>query len=321
MIRTFLAGLCAALVAGSAWAQGGFPSKPIRLVVPFAAGGSVDAFSRMVGQRLGERVGQPVVVENRAGAGGAIGTEFVAKAPADGYTLIWGTVSTHAINMAMVPNLRYDGVRDFAPITLLMEQPLLLVVPATSKVMSLQDLIKAQKANPGKSTFGSPGPGTTGHLTGELLKKTFGMDMEHVSYKGSHPMLTDLIGGRLDLGVDNLPTSMAQVKAGRARALAITSLKRSELLPEVPTLSETIAGFQVVAWQGLYAPAGTPEAVLERLSSETRAVLADAGLRAKFVEMGTTAVGSSREELAAFNKAEAARWAELIKSSGIKANQ
>jgi tripartite-type tricarboxylate transporter receptor subunit TctC len=320
MLCRLLAGLAATLLVSTAWAQA-YPSKPIRLIVPFAAGGSVDAFSRMFGQRLSERVGQPVVAENRAGAGGAIGTEYVAKAPADGYTLIWGTVSTHAINMAMVPDLRYDGIKDFAPITLLMEQPLLLVVASSSKIMTIQDLIKAQKANPGKATFGSPGPGSTGHLTGELLKKTFGIDMEHVSYKGSHPMLTDLVGGRLDLGIDNLPTAVAQVKAGRARALAITSLKRSELAPDVPPISETMPGLQVVAWQGLYAPAGTPEAVLERLSRESRAVLADAGLRQKFLELGTTAVGSTREELAAFHKAEVARWAEVVKSAGIKAPQ
>jgi tripartite-type tricarboxylate transporter receptor subunit TctC len=318
MFKTVLAGAAALLVSTTPWAQGDFPSKPVRIVVPFAAGGSVDAASRLVGQKLAERLGKPVIVENRAGAGGTLGSEYVAKAPPDGYTVIWGTVSTHAINASVYATLRYDNIKDFAPITLVMEQPLLMVVPAESPVKSLQDLIQAQKANPGKATFGSPGPGTTGHLTGELLKKMYGMDMVHVPYKGSHPMLTDLIGGRLDLGIDNMPSSLAQVKSGRARALAITSLKRSPLAPDIPALSETIPGFQVVAWQAMFAPAGTPEPILDRLSRDVRAVLDDAELKTKFAEMGNTPVTSTREALAAFVKEETARWATAAKASGTK---
>ena len=233
--------------AGGANAQSDFPNRPLRLIVPFPPGGSVDVSGRMVAKELGERLGQPVVVENRAGAAGSVGSDVVARSAPDGYTLVWGTVSSHAINMAMYSKIQYDNLRDFAPITQLMEQPLLVVVPTNSPINTYSDLLNAARATPGKLNYGSPGVGTTGHLTGELLKRSMGLDAQHVSYKGSHPMLTDLIGGQIDFGIDNLPSALAQVKGGRLKALAITSKERSALAPEIPTLTETPGGLVVVA--------------------------------------------------------------------------
>jgi tripartite-type tricarboxylate transporter receptor subunit TctC len=322
MLRRYLGLLLFALAlpfTAVVHAQGGFPDRPVKLVVPFPPGGSVDLSARMVAKDLSERLGQPVLVENRAGAGGSVGSEFVARSTPDGYTLVWGTVSSHATNMTLLPSIKYDAIKDFAPITQLMEQPLLIVVPAGSPISSLDQLVKASRASPGKLTFGTPGIGTTGHLTGELLKRSIGLDARHVAYKGSHPMLTDLVGGQIDFGIDNLPSALAQVKAGRLKALAITSKERSRLAPEIPPLADTANGMVVVAWQGLFAPAGTPDPVLERLSREVRAILQNPDMRAKLVEMGTTPVGSPRAEFADYVRAENTRWAEVIRDAGIKA--
>jgi len=323
MLKRFvwLAALVAALpLAASVHAQGDFPNRPVRLVIPFPPGGSVDVAGRMVAKELGERLGQPVVVENRAGAAGSVGSEFVARSAPDGHTLVWGTVSSHAINMAMYQNLRYDNLRDFAPVTQLMEQPLLVVVPVNSPINTFADLVKATKASPGKLSYGSPGVGTTGHLTGELLKASMGLDGQHVSYKGSAPMLTDLIGGQIQFGIDNLPSALAQVKGGRLKALAITSRERSRLAPDIPTLAETPGGLVVVAWQGLFAAAGTPEPVLDRLNREVRQILQMPELRTKFEEMGNTPVGSPRAEFAAFVREETKRWGDVVRGAGLKAN-
>ena len=306
--------------AGGANAQSDFPNRPLRLIVPFPPGGSVDVSGRMVAKELGERLGQPVVVENRAGAAGSVGSDVVARSAPDGYTLVWGTVSSHAINMAMYSNIQYDNLRDFAPITQLMEQPLLVVVPSNSPINTYADLLKAARATPGKLNYGSPGVGTTGHLTGELLKRSMGLDAQHVSYKGSHPMLTDLIGGQIDFGIDNLPSALAQVKGGRLKALAITSKERSALAPEIPTLTETPGGLVVVAWQGLFARAGTPEPILERLSREVRDILHRPEMREKLLQMGTTPVGNSRAEFAAFVREETTRWGDVVRATGLKAD-
>lgn len=299
-------------------AQSDFPNRPLKLVVPFPPGGSVDVAARLVAKDLSERLGQPVVIDNRAGAGGSVGSEFVARSAPDGYQLVWGTVSSHATNMALLPNLKYDAIKDFAPITQLMEQPLLVVVPIGSPISSFEQLLKASRAASGGLTFGTPGVGTTGHLTGELLKRSIGLNARHVAYKGSHPMLTDLVGGQIDFGIDNLPSALAQVKAGRLKALAITSRERSRLAPEIPPLADSANGMVVVAWQGLFAPAGTPEPVLERLSREVREILHRPEMRAKLIEMGTTPVGSPRAEFADYVRAENARWAEVIREAGIR---
>lgn len=318
IVKIIASALLGLLLACTAWAQSDYPNRVVKIVIPFATGGSVDTSARLVAQRLTERLGQPVIVESRPGAGGAVGSEFVARSAPDGYTLIWGTVSTHAINASLHSNLRYDNIKDFAPITKLMEQPLLVVVPVAAPVNSLKELIAYQRANPGKSTFGSPGMGTTGHLTGELLKRRIGADMRHVVYKGSNPMLIDLVAGTIDVGIDNLPSALAQVKAGRLKALAITSLERSPLAPGVPTLAESIPGLQVVAWQGLWAPANTPVAILDRLAREVQGILKEPAIEARLVEMGTYPAFGPRESFVEFVKEETTRWAEVVKAADVK---
>lgn len=303
-----------------AWAQSDWPTKPVRLVLPFPPGGSVDFAGRLVAQHLQTALGQPVVVENRAGAGGMVGSEYVAKQPADGYTLVWGTISSHAINASLYQSMRYDNIKDFAPITLLMDQPLLIVVPVNSKLKTIEDLLSALRKG---ETFnvGSPGVGTTGHLTSEFVKKKVGGNLTHVGYRGSNPMLTDLIGGHIDIGFENFPGAYPHVKSGKLRALAVTSEKRSPLAPDIPTLTEFVPGLTAVAWQALFAPAGTPNAVLARLEKEVVSVLNLPEVKTKFIEFGNTPIGSTRAVLADFVKSETARWAELVKDSGARAEQ
>jgi tripartite-type tricarboxylate transporter receptor subunit TctC len=307
--------------SGVAMAQTNYPSKPLHMVVPYPPGGSVDTAARAVSQKLAERLGQAVVVENRPGAAGMVGSDIAAKSPADGYTLVWGTVSSHAINMSLYSKVPYDNLRDFAPITQLLEQPLMIVVPLSSKIDSLQDLIRSLQTRSAAYNFGTAGAGTTGHLTGELLKKLTGGDLTHVAYKGSSPMLTDLLGGQIEMGIDNLPSALALVKGGKLRGLAITSATRSRLAPDIPTLSEAIPNLTVFAWQGLFAPAGTPAAILDRLFREIREILQDPALSTRLVDSGTfPATSNSREEFAAFVRQETLRWAEIVKASGAKAN-
>ena len=320
MRRRTVAVALGALVSPALWAQT-WPTKPIKIVVPFAAGGSVDTYARQLGVRLAERLGKPVIVENRAGAGGMIGSDYVAKSPPDGYTLVWGTVSSHAINMTLYSKPPYDSVKDFAPVTQLMEQPLMLVVPLNSKIGSLADLHRVLQTRSAKLSVGSAGVGTTGHMTTELIKRRTGGDLVHAGYKGSNPMLTDLIGGHIDMGIDNLPSAIAQVRGGKLKALAITGDKRSPLTPEIPTLSEQLPGLKAVAWQGLFAPSGTPEPVLEQLAREVNAILTQPEFVALLAEGGSSPGALSRGEFGAFVKAETARWAELVKISGARAQE
>jgi len=322
MFKKLLVALVAVMACpGLAIAQTDYPSKPVRMVVPYPPGGSVDSAARAVSQKLAERLGQPVLVENRPGAAGMVGSDTVAKSPADGYTLVWGTVSSHAINMSLYSKVPYDNLRDFAPITQLLEQPLMIVVPIASKIASLQDLIRSLQTRSAPYNFGTAGAGTTGHLTGELLKKETGGDLTHIAYKGSSPMLTDLLGGQIEIGIDNLPSALALVKGGKLKGLAITSATRSRLAPDIPTLSEAIPNLTVFAWQGLFAPAGTPVAILDRIFREIREILQEPVLSARLADSGTFPASSgSREEFAAFVRQETLRWAEIVKASGAKAN-
>ena len=308
------------LVMPMAWSQA-WPNRPIKIVVPFPPGGSVDPAARMIGQRLAARLGQPVVIENKPGAGGSIGSDFVAKSAPDGYTLIWGTVSSHAINMTLYTKVRYDNIKDFAPITQLFEQPLMVVVPMSSRIANMGDLTKILQTRSMKLSVASPSVGSSGHMINELIKKRTGGDMTHIGYKGSNPMLTDLVGGHIDLGVDNLPSSLALVKSGKLRALAVTSSKRSTLAPDVPTLNEFLPGLEAVAWQGLFAPAGTPDAILERLEREVTAILKQPDVIQSMSESGTFPVGNSRIEFASFVKSETAKWAEIVKASGARSDE
>src|SRR5438552_13835540 len=258
--RAALAALRTVCVSGAS-AQT-YPTRPIRLVVPFPAGGTTDILAREVGQRLSMTLGQPVVIDNRPGAAGNIGADLVAKSAPDGYTLLMGTVGTHAINASLYAKMPYDHVKDFAPIILVAGVPNVLVVNPSLPVNSVQELIAYAKANPGKLNFASSGPGTSIHLSGELFKVMAGVQMTHVPYKGSAPALQDLLGGQVQLMFDNLPPSLPHIKAGKLRALAVTSVARSPALPDVPTIAESgLPGFEASSWFGILVPAGTPSAI------------------------------------------------------------
>jgi len=324
LTRRLLAGALAACglaaLAGAASAQPAWPDRPIRLVVPYPAGGNADTSARLVATQLSTRLGQQVLVDNRPGGAGSIGAAAVAKAPADGYTLLLDATA-FTVNPALIPKLPYDAAKDFVPVTLINRTPLLLVVPTGSAFRSVADLVRAAQAAPGKLTFASAGNGGAQHLAGELFKQGAKVDMTHVPYRGGAPALTDLVGGQVDLMFSATAASAPFVKGGKLRALAITSPERTEGWPDTPTVAESgVAGFQVYEWNGLFAPAGTPAAVLERLEAETRAVVASPDIRKRFAELGVQPVGSTSREFADFIQAESRRWAALIRSAGIKAD-
>ena len=322
-MRGFLTmGVLASLAIGgslpAARAQGpdAYPTRLIRIVVPLAAGGVTDIVARTVAERLQRALGQPVVIENRAGGGGSLGAESVAHSSADGYTLLMGTVSSNAINASLYRNLRYDNIRDFAPISLVASGPNMLVVHPSIPATTTAELIKFLQANPGKYAYGSAGVGTSVHLLAELFKQMTGTDITHVPYRGSGPMMTDLIAGVVQMSFDNMPTALAQVRAGNLRALGITSSERWPTLPDVPTVGETLPGFSGTSWQGLFAPAGVPDPILEKLSAEVRKILHDPDVVKQFLELGTRAGGNTRAEFAAFVASETLHWAEMVKASG-----
>jgi tripartite-type tricarboxylate transporter receptor subunit TctC len=307
-----------ALSASCAWAQE-YPTKPIRLVVPFPAGGTTDILAREVGQYLSVSLGQPVVVDNRPGAGGNIGADLVAKSPPDGYTLLMGTVGTHAINASLYAKIPYDHVKDFAPVILVAGVPNVLVVNPSVPVNSVQELIAYAKANPGKLNFASSGAGTSIHLSGELFKVMAGVKMTHVPYKGSAPALQDLLGGQVQLMFDNLPPSLPQIKGGKLRALAVTSTTRAPALPDVPTIAESgLPGFEASSWFGILAPAGTPPAIIAKVNAEVDKWLASPEGKEKLVAIGANAGGGSPEDFARHIQAETAKWAKVVKDSGAK---
>ena len=311
-------GALAALVATAALAQT-YPSKPIRIVVPFPAGGTTDVLARAVAQKLTESLGQAVVVDNRPGAGGNIGAELVAKSPPDGYTLLMGTVGTHAINPGLYPKMPYDHVKDFAPVILVAGVPNVLVVNPALPFNSVKELIAYAKANPGKLNFASSGNGTSIHLSGELFKTMADVQIMHVPYKGSSPALQDLVGGQVQIMFDNLPSSLALIKAGKLKALAVTSLARAAALPDVPTLAESgLPGFEASSWFGLLAPAGTPQPVIAKLNADVAKWLASPEAREKLLAQGAIAAGGTPEDFAKHIAAETAKWQKVVKDSGAK---
>ncbi len=316
----------ATLVAAPAWAQGSWPTKPVRIVVPFAAGGTTDILARAVAPELSKAFGQQFIVDNRAGAGGNVGAEIVARSPNDGYTLLMGTVGTHGINRALYPKLPFDPIKDFAPITLVAAVPNVMEMNTDKakalNIRNVQDFIKYAKANPGKLNMASSGSGTSIHLAGELFKSMTGTFMTHIPYKGSGPALLDLVGGNADVMFDNLPSSMAQIKGGKLTPLAVTSSQRSPALPDVPTVEEaggpSLKGFEASSWFGLLAPAGTPPEIVNRIQQEVAKSLATPAIKEKMLAQGAIPSGNSPADFTKLIASEHVKWAKVVKDSGAK---
>ncbi len=319
MKRSFAIFFCA-IASAAAHAQT-WPSKPIRIVIAQAPGSATDVISRIVGIRLTEALGQSVVVDARPGAGGVLGTEIAARAPADGYTLFMGNNSTHGSNPALYAKLPYDAVKDFSPIILVVATPYVLNVHPSLPVKTVKELIGFAKARPGQLNYASAGNGSTHHFCGELLKSQAGIDIVHVPYKGSTPGLTALVAGEVSMMFSNVDNSQPHIKSGRARPLAVTSPKRASTLPEVPTMEEAgVRDFQVLSWFGLLAPAGTPPAVITRVNAETAKVLARPDVKAAFAAQGMDVMSGTPDQFANHIKSEIARMTKIAASAGIKAD-
>jgi tripartite-type tricarboxylate transporter receptor subunit TctC len=312
-----------ALAAAAPFTAGAqaYPTKPITVIVPFAAGGTTDILARVIGQALNKELGQSVIVDNRAGAGGNIGAQLAAKANADGYTLFMGTVGTHAINQSLYRKLPFDPIKDFAPLTRVAMVPNLLVANPGKPYKTVKELIAYAKANPGKVNFGSSGAGSSIHLSGELFNALAKVDMVHVPYKGSAPAVSDLIGGQIDIMFDNMPSAIQHVRAGKLRPLAVTTAKRSPELPDVPTIAEAgVPGYEATSWFGMFAPAGTPAPVVARLNGALVKVLADPQVKKKLAEQGAEPYSEKPEQFAEFIRQEAAKWGKVVKDSGASAD-
>ena len=297
-----------------------YPSRPIRLVVPYPPGGPLDIMARAIGQKLTEAWSQPVVVDNRAGAGGNIGAELVAKSPADGYTLLMGAVATHAINPTLYGKLPYDPVKDFAPVALVAQVPNILVVNPSVPARSVKELIELARARPGYLNFGSGSTGSTGHLAGELFNAMAGVQMVHIPYKGGAPAMADLLAGQVQLMFDNLANALPNVRAGRLRALAVTTLARSPAMPDLPTIAESgLPGFDLTTWFGLMVPAGTPPEIVIKLNAGIARALNAKDMRERLEKMGAEPpADNTPEHFAAFIRAEAAKYAKVVKESGAR---
>jgi tripartite-type tricarboxylate transporter receptor subunit TctC len=319
MFRALL--VAVALVLSPLAAAQTYPSKPIRLVVPFPVGGIADIYSRIVAGKLGELWGQNVLVDNRTGAGGNLGADMVAKAPADGYTVGIGSIGTHAVNVTLFSKMPYDAVKDFAPIALLVEAEGMLVVHPSVPVQSVTELIAYGRANPGKLTFASAGMGTASHLAGELFKSMAKVDMTHVPYKGNVPAITDLLGGQTSLIFATMPTVLPHVKAGKLRPLATIGPARSAAAPDLPTVAEAaLPGFEVNNWVGFFAPAGTSPEIVRRWNAETHKVMQSPEIQARLLNEGARFIPMAPEQFGAFVKMEIAKWAPVVKASGARAD-
>jgi tripartite-type tricarboxylate transporter receptor subunit TctC len=319
-VRNVIIALAFAMLATSppAHSQEAWPQRAVTVIVPFSAGGTTDLFARILSQNMHSKFGQPFVVENRAGAGGNIGTGAVAKAPADGYTLLVGTVSTHAINPFLYEKLPYDAERAFQPVSLIARLPNMLVVNLKVPSKSVAELVDYLKKNPGKLSYGSSGAGTSTHLAAELFKIKTGTDITHVPFRSSGEVMTNVAGGHIDLAFDNITLAWPQAKGGTVRALAVTSLERSATAPDVPTVAETLPGFDATSWHGVFAPAGTPRQIVDTLGAEVKRILALPEVSAKLSEIGAVPSPNTPEQFADFIKAERQKWQEVVKISGAK---
>ena len=313
--------LLLAVLAFPAASQERYPSKPLRLIVPFAPGGSTDIFARLIAERAQAPLGQPVVVENRAGAAGNIGAEAVVRSAPDGYTLLMATTGVMAINNALYKNMTYDAAKDLEPVLYVASITNVLIVPPDSPAKSVAELIALAKKEPGKLTFASSGAGASTHMSAELFKSMTGIDILHVPYKGSGPAMPDLMSGRVSMMFENAPGAVSHIKAGKLRALAQTGLKRSSALPEVPTVAESgVPGYESLSWSGIAVPAGTPRAVIDRLNRDLNSILAMADMRQKLAEQGADAIGGAPEAFAAHIRAEREKWSRVIKTANIVVN-
>jgi len=303
--------------APSAQAQA-YPSKPVRIIVPSPPGDGSDLMARAIGDKLSAAWNTPVVIDNRTGAGGRVGAEAAAKAPADGYTLIMGNAGSHGINAALYADLSYDIERDFAPITQVMRAPNVLVVSPSLPVSNVRELVALFKANPAKYSYGSGGNGSSAHLSAELFKSMAGVDVVHVPYKGASPALTDVIAGRVVMFIGNLPPAMPHIKSGNVKALAVTTAQRSPLVPDVPTLAESgMPGFETVAWFGLFAPTGTPKAVVDKMQAEVARIVREPDIRERIAALGGEPVGNKPEEFAAIVSGDVAKWKKVVKDANV----
>jgi tripartite-type tricarboxylate transporter receptor subunit TctC len=312
-----LAGAVLLACTGAAMAQA-YPAKPIRIVVPFATGGIADTFARAIGAKLSESWGQPVVVENKGGAGGNIGADLVAKSPADGYTLVMGNIGTHAINQHLMKSMPFDTMRDFVPIAHVLDADNLLVVHPSVPAKNAAELIAYAKSQPNKLSYASGGMGTTSHLAGELFKSMAGVDIVHVPYKGNSPAITDVMGGQAQMIFATMPTVIQQAKAGRLRPIATLGAERNRTTPDIPAMNETLPGYQVSNWIGLFAPAGTPPEIVSRLNAEVQKIMRSPEIEKRLEAEGAKFVPTTPQSFAAFQKAEADKWAEAIRKAGIK---
>ena len=308
------------IAAGFASAQSsGYPAKPVRWVVPFPPGGSADIMGRMIGQELAKALGQQVVIENRAGASAIVGSEYVAKSPPDGYTLLQANVSQMTIHPSLYPRLPYDPLKDFAPVTVLGIVTSVVVTTPSLPVSSVKELLALAKKRPGQLNFTSSGAGSSTHLTGELLKQRAGVAMTHINYKGSGPALTDVMGGFVEIMFENLPSALPFINARKLKVLAVTGKDRSAVLKAVPTLAESgFPGFDMVSWQALVAPAATPRLVIDKLNAEVAKVLKTPEMRERMTGLGTEIVANSPEQFAQYLREETAKWSKIVKDAGIK---
>ena len=321
-MRFLLCAAAAALIAAAApaEAQDKWPERQVNVIVPFTAGGTTDMFARILAQHMQAKFGPPFIVENRAGAAGNVGTTAVARAPKDGYTILVGTVSTHAINPFLYKNLPHDTEKDFQPVSLIARLPNLLVVHPRIPAKNVAELIEHLKANPGKLSYGSSGAGTSTHLASELFQMTTGTKMTHVPFRSSGDVMNSINGGHIDLTLDNMTLAWPQAQAGTVRALAVSSLERSPTAPDVPAVSETLKGFEATSWHGVFVPAGTPRPVVEKLNAEVRRIVELPEVKSKLTEIGAVPSPMTPEEFTAFIKAERTKWDGVVKAAGLVGN-
>lgn len=317
--KSLFAGSLIAGLMATAQAYAAFPERPVTLVVPFAAGGSTDVVARVIAEKMSEDLGQQVIVQNVAGAGGSLGAGNVARAEPDGYTILMGTVATHALNPLILKNKPYDAEADFAPVSLLVLVPNVLVVNPELPANSVEELLALLKAEPDKWSYASSGNGTPLHLSGELFKSMAGVTMEHIPYKGSGPALNDLLGNQVSIMFDNLPSSSAHIKAGTLKALAVTTAERAPSFPDIPTMAEAgLPGYETYTWNALFAPKDTPKEAVDRLNAAALKAMADPGVAERMKEFSATIVASTPDELATHVKAEIAKWTPVVKDANVQ---